>query len=103
MKQLMAENREMRNHDLISISEFRIPGVGGVKETHDKNVEIAKCETMTFWSFRYRELECRNTSPQECQNVEMRNGKINVRPCACNPTMLDTWKSDQRDIVSLHI
>jgi hypothetical protein len=34
------------NHDLISISisEFRIPGVGGVKDTHDKNDEIAKCE-----------------------------------------------------------
>jgi hypothetical protein len=38
----------MRNHDLISISEFRIPRVGGVKETHDKNDEIAKCETTTF-------------------------------------------------------
>jgi hypothetical protein len=47
----------MRNHDLISISEFQIPEVGGVKETHDKNDEIVKCETMTFQSFRYRELE----------------------------------------------
>jgi hypothetical protein len=35
---------EMQNHDLISISEFQIPGVGGVKDTHDKNDEIAKCE-----------------------------------------------------------
>jgi len=32
------------NHDLISISEFRIPGVGGVKDTHDKNDEVVKCE-----------------------------------------------------------
>jgi hypothetical protein len=38
----MAENREMRNHELISISEFWIPRVGGVKETHDKNDEIMK-------------------------------------------------------------
>jgi hypothetical protein len=56
-KQLTVENREMRNHDLISISEFRMPGVGGVKETHNKNDEIVKCETMMFHSFEYRELE----------------------------------------------
>ena len=36
----------MRNHDLISISEFQIPGVGGVKDTHDKNDEIVKCEKL---------------------------------------------------------
>jgi hypothetical protein len=27
-----------------SISEFQIPGVGDVKDTHNKNDEIAKCE-----------------------------------------------------------
>jgi hypothetical protein len=47
----------MRNHNLISISEFWISGVGGVKETHDKKDEIAKCKTTMFWSFGYRELE----------------------------------------------
>jgi hypothetical protein len=36
---------------------FGILGVGGVKETHDKNDEIVKCETTTFRSFGYRELE----------------------------------------------
>jgi hypothetical protein len=46
------------------VSEFRIPGIGGVKEaTHDKNVETAKCETLEyvdptpFRSFGYREIE----------------------------------------------
>jgi hypothetical protein len=34
----------MQNHDLISISELQIPGVGGFKKTHDKNDEIKKCE-----------------------------------------------------------
>jgi hypothetical protein len=34
-----------------------ILGVGGVKETHDKNDEITKCETTTFRSFGYQELE----------------------------------------------
>jgi hypothetical protein len=43
----MEENCEMRNHELISILEFRIPGGGGVKDTHDKNDEIVKCETTT--------------------------------------------------------
>jgi hypothetical protein len=40
------------------------PGIGGVKEaTHDKNAEMAKCETLEyvdptpFQSFRYREIE----------------------------------------------
>jgi hypothetical protein len=42
---------------LISISEFWIPGVGGVKETHDKNDEIVKCKTTMFQSFGYLELE----------------------------------------------
>jgi hypothetical protein len=37
-------NQRYRNHDLISISEFQIPGVGGVKDTHDKNDEVMKCE-----------------------------------------------------------
>jgi hypothetical protein len=37
-------NQRYRNHDLISNSEFRIPGVGGVKDTHDKNNEVTKCE-----------------------------------------------------------
>jgi hypothetical protein len=41
-KQLTAENHEMRNHDLIFISKFQILGVGGVKETHDKNDETTK-------------------------------------------------------------
>jgi hypothetical protein len=36
------------------------------------------------------------------KNVEMRNREINARPCTCNPTVLDTWKSDRRAIVSLH-
>jgi hypothetical protein len=40
-------NQWYRNHDLISISEFRIPRVGGVKDTHEKNDKIAKCETTT--------------------------------------------------------
>jgi hypothetical protein len=40
-------NQRYRNHDLISISEFRISRVGGVKDTHDKNDKIAKCETPT--------------------------------------------------------
>jgi hypothetical protein len=47
-----------------SISKFRIPGIGGVKEaTHDKNVETTKYETpeyvdpTPFWSFGYREIE----------------------------------------------
>jgi hypothetical protein len=35
-------NVKMRNHDLISILEFQIPRVGGVKETHDKNDKVAK-------------------------------------------------------------
>ena len=37
-------NQWYRNHNLISISEFWIPRVGGVKETHDKNDEVTKCE-----------------------------------------------------------
>jgi hypothetical protein len=38
----------------------------------------------------------------KCQNTEMRNGEINARPCACNPIVLDTWKSDRRATVALH-
>ena len=34
----------MKNHDLIATLEFQILGVGGVKDTHDKNDEITKCE-----------------------------------------------------------
>ena len=50
----------MWNHD---ISRFWIPGVGDVKDTHDKNVETVKCETpkyvdlTPFQSFGYWELE----------------------------------------------
>jgi uncharacterized protein YlbG (UPF0298 family) len=47
-----------------SISEFRIPGIGGVKEANlDKNVETTKCETSEyvdltpFRSFGYQEIE----------------------------------------------
>jgi hypothetical protein len=47
-----------------STSEFQILGIGGVKEaTHDKNVEIAKCEMLEyvdptpFRSFGYWDIE----------------------------------------------
>ena len=50
--------------NLNSISGFRIPGIGGVKEeTHDKNVEMEKCEMpeyvdpTPFQSFGYQEIE----------------------------------------------
>jgi hypothetical protein len=46
------------------VSEFRIPGIGGVKEaTHENNVETTKCKTLEyadltpFQSFGYREIE----------------------------------------------
>jgi hypothetical protein len=81
----MIENREMQNHDLISISKFQIPRVGGVKETHDKNDEITKYETTPFQSFRYRELEesrvntLHHRSPEvaKCETPKSRNRHIN--------------------------
>jgi hypothetical protein len=94
-------NKEFHRPGNNSISEFRIPGVGGVKSrdsssqesrSHEmRNAEIPKTETSTksyqtveitpFRSFRYRELECRNTSPQECRkcrNAEMRKTLFGV-------------------------
>jgi hypothetical protein len=47
--------------------EFHIPGVGSVKDTHDKNVETVKCKMLKyvdltpFRSFGYRELEVSRT------------------------------------------
>ena len=46
-KKWVTLNQWYRNHDLIYISEFQIPRVGGVKDTHEKNDKIAKCETTT--------------------------------------------------------
>ena len=37
-------NKWYRNHDLVSISEFWIPAVGCVKNTHDKIDEVMKCK-----------------------------------------------------------
>jgi hypothetical protein len=36
--------RKMQNHDLNSISEFRIPGVGGVKSRDSSSHESQSCE-----------------------------------------------------------
>jgi hypothetical protein len=38
-----------------AMTEAKTPGVK--EETHDKNDEIVKYETMTFWGFRYQKLE----------------------------------------------
>jgi hypothetical protein len=52
-----------------SILEFRILGVGSVETLHHRNTEMQK--TPFGAGFRYRELECRKTSPQEYRNVGM--------------------------------
>jgi hypothetical protein len=61
-----------------SISEFRIPGIGGVKEaTHDKNAETTKCEMSEyvdptpFQSFRYREIE-----KSRVENLQHRSPRV---------------------------
>jgi hypothetical protein len=67
--------------------------------------EGASPAKLLFRSFGDRDMERQDISSQElskCRNVEMRNGEINARPCACNPTVLDTWKSDRRATVALH-
>jgi hypothetical protein len=46
-------------------------------------------------------MKSQDSSPQECRNAEMQNGEINARPCACNLTVLDTWKSDRRATIAL--
>jgi hypothetical protein len=68
-----------------------------------RNAEMKK--TPFGVGFGYWELECRNTSPQECRNAEMPKcemEKSTQDPSACNPTVLDTWKSDRRATVTLH-
>jgi hypothetical protein len=50
---------QQRNDDRMARSEVKTPGVK--EATHDKNDEIAKCETMTFRGFGYRELEVSRT------------------------------------------
>jgi hypothetical protein len=67
--------------------------------------EGASPAKLLFQSFGDRDMERQDISSQElpkCRNAEMRNGKIDMRPCACNPTVLDTWKYDRRAIVALH-
>jgi hypothetical protein len=62
-----------------------ILGVGGVKETHDKNDKIVKCETMMFRSFGYWELEesrvetLHHRSPKvaKCETSKSQNRHIN--------------------------
>jgi hypothetical protein len=44
-------------------------------ETGTSTKSFADREITPFRSSGYRELECRNTSPQECRNAEMRNVK----------------------------
>jgi hypothetical protein len=54
----------MKNHDILG---FQIPGVGDVKDTHDKNAKVVKCEMLKyvdltpFQSFEYWELEVSRT------------------------------------------
>jgi hypothetical protein len=90
-----SRNRHIKPHDLISISEFQIPGVGGVKsrDSSSQESEVVKCRNpetgtstktpfrsfgdrdMEFRSFGDRDMECQDISPQECRNVGMRNAK----------------------------
>jgi hypothetical protein len=43
---------QQHNNDRMARSEVKTPGVK--EATHDKNDEIAKCETTTFRGFGYR-------------------------------------------------
>ena len=60
------------------------------------------CGPLIWLHFGDCNLKSQGSSPQECRNAEMKNDEINMRPCACNPMVLDTWKSDQRDTIALH-
>jgi hypothetical protein len=75
-------NKEFRRPGNNSISEFRIPGVGVSKHFTTgmpkcRNAEMRK--TPFGVGFGYRELECRNTSPQKSRNAEMRNCDMEFR------------------------
>jgi hypothetical protein len=76
----------------------RNPVSRSIKKRRDQIMK--SCGPLIWLHFGDCDLECRDTSSQP--NVEMQNGKINARPCACNPTVLDTWKSDRRATVALH-
>jgi hypothetical protein len=43
-----------------------------------------------------------NSSPQECRNVELRNGEISARPIIYNPMVQVNQEYDRRATVSLH-
>jgi hypothetical protein len=82
------------------ITPFRSSGYRELEESrvetlHHRSPEVAKCETPksrnrhinkefrrpgnnSILEFGYRELECRNTSPQECRNAEMRKTPFGV-------------------------
>ena len=53
-----------------SISEFQIPGVGGVKSWDSSSQESRSCEMQNNNHFKVCDLECQDTSPQECRNAK---------------------------------
>jgi hypothetical protein len=66
---------------------------------HEEGKEIVQ---LSSFIFRVLEITTWSVEKSHHKNTKMQNHEINTIPCACNPTMLDTWKSDQRAIVSLH-
>jgi len=78
-----------------SISEFQILGVGGVKNTQDKNDEIMKWKTMTFRGFRYRELEVLRTLMTRVP--KLRNAKCR-NPETDTSTKTPFWSFTDREI-----
>jgi hypothetical protein len=75
-------NKEFHRLGNNSISEFQIPGVGVSKHftTGMPKCRNAKMRKTPFGvGFGYRELECRNTSPQKSRNAEMQNCDMEFR------------------------
>jgi hypothetical protein len=93
-----AKMSECRNAKNTSWCKFWILRVGSVETLHHKNSEMSECRNAKYQElevskhfttgmskcqnaemrktpfgagFRYWELECRNTSPQECRNARM--------------------------------
>jgi hypothetical protein len=85
LEESRVETLQHRSPEVAKCETPKSLGVGGVKETHDKNDEIAKCKTMTFRSFGYRKLEesrvetLHHSSPEveKCETLKSRNKHIN--------------------------
>jgi hypothetical protein len=80
-----------------SISEFWIPGIGGVKEaTHEKNVETMKCEMpeyvhpTPFRSFEYWEIEKSRVEILQHRSPEVvKSGILKSRKRHINKSFID--------------